>query len=648
VFKRAKPENVAETRKRIYSSQAPQEIKRQGQVLATAHLYLTFDFNLDHEGHLILVIDFANEYRSTVTLQELDLNNLKPKQRLRQTYDGRGCEWVGLATVTIGESLPELGNLSLWDYHQQRGRLASNQGQTFNSQQRGQQWAVQVRYPNQTKTVYHLPQLLQILYDRKDIPPQALGQILRPIDEKVKLAQRALERLNQMQFNCGQPIPFDLQLRHPPRLTYFVQGSKRYNLDFGPKVNATGNAPDNTPTNAPANAPANVSGQRYYDEVWKGWKNRQLLQRPAIITIQVLYPASWATAMTRYQERLQLRFNEFGIALTEVAAPRPYDPKDQVNLKQVCQNLPEPDLVFAFVPTRGDRDFDEIANPYNTFKRTLLRDKIPSQMVTHKTMNQPGNDGRDQNVVLGILAKLGYLPWCLRSMPGTAQAFIGLDLGRKDQKTVGASAFVVNAQGQLIGWSNLSLQQGETFSDDSLRSILLDLFQDFEQVTKTPLRHMVIHRDGTVKSSELATFKSIETMLRPQGLEQLDVVELVKDNLVRGAIPDPQNPERWTNPQRGWGWQHAPDQAIVLTTGAKQAKIHQNASPQPLLVRRRHGTTDLLTLAEQVYWLSEMHIGSSQTVRLPITTYYADRIAEVALKGFLLPQRQQEHRLYFL
>ena len=56
------------------------------------------------------------------------------------------------------------------------------------------------------------------------------------------------------------------------------------------------------------------------------------------------------------------------------------------------------------------------------------------------------------------------------------------------------------------------------------------------------------------------------------------------------------------------------------------------------------GDTDLLTLAEQVYWLSEMQVGSTQTIRLPITTYYADRAAEFAQEGLLPRGIQRDKR----
>lgn len=55
-----------------------------------------------------------------------------------------------------------------------------------------------------------------------------------------------------------------------------------------------------------------------------------------------------------------------------------------------------------------------------------------------------------------------------------------------------------------------------------------------------------------------------------------------------------------------------------------------------------------MTIAEQVYWLSEMQVGSSQVVRLPMTTYFPDRIAEVTLKGLLPREVNHASRPWFL
>lgn len=84
-----------------------------------------------------------------------------------------------------------------------------------------------------------------------------------------------------------------------------------------------------------------------------------------------------------------------------------------------------------------------------------------------------------------------------------------------------------------------------------------------------------------------------------------------------------------------------------MTTGKTEIKGGTNFVPRPIIVRRRRGDTSPGFLAAQVYWLSEMHIGSTQTIRLPITTYYPDSAAEFALEGLLPIGLQRGCRLPF-
>lgn len=625
IFRGINPRRVQAARKRIYSSEPAQIV----QDLAEVKRYLSFDFSRDSEEYLILSLNFSNDYQSLLTIDQLGYADFPLERRLIHAYDGKSCEWAGIASVTIGEPLAILGNISLIEYHQNRQNLRPEAARSLDAQQ----LAVLVAYPPKRQPVPHIPQLLKIIYDRDSLPSRALNNIILPIHERQDRAKKVVQVLNQKGFDCGDRLPFDLELWQPPRITNFTAGAKAKNLDFG-------------------SDPQQPDRPLLYAEAWQAWGKRHLLNKPAEIQTQVLYPSTWEAPMKIYMQRLRERFAEFGIRLRPAGPSRAYDPKNPLSLRQVCQDLPtESDLVFAFVPNGQDRDYDRQANPYNTFKELLNQAGYCSQMVTRSTMQNPGNEGRDQNVVFGILAKLGYTPWRLRSMPGTAQAFVGLDLGRKHDQTIGAAAFVVDRQGQAIGWSSTALQRGETFSEASLRSALLDLFSEFHRQTGAPLRHAVVHRDGTVKTSELQALEALAIELRPHGLEALDVVEIVKDTIVRAAVRtfDPTTQaDRWTNPPRGWGWEHGPNEAIVLTTGANQVKLNPNATPRPLLIRRRRGSTDLMTLAEQVYWLSEMHIGSTQVVRLPITTYYADQIAEVALKGLLPIDVRCERRLYFI
>ena len=638
LFQMAPSSLVDEVRQRIYSIKTIDQIGNEVEV----RRYLKFDFVCDEQGQgderLILCLDYANEYRSLQTLNQLDPQRqpLKLKQRLTQIYNGKACEWVGWASVSIGEPLQKLGGMSLLDYHHRRGHLSDDERSAINPGDR----AVLVRYTSQSDPVHHLPHLLKHLYERRDLRARDFDRYIVPIHQKIQLATQSVTWLNRQGFCVGDRLEFDTTLRQPAKLVAFNTGQRHRNLDFG-IIPGRHNQRDQ---------------RLYVSEVWHGWSKRQLLERPDRIRTQVIYPAAWEGKMRKYMNSLRTIFREFGIALDRAGDFRAYDPLDRASLLATCDTLPDCDLVFAFVPTRNEPDFDIEINPYNTLKQILFDRQIPSQMVTYSTLTKSEHskkfDNFAQNVVLGIVAKLGYIPWQIHDMPGTAEAFIGLDIGRVGDRGTVAAGCIVNAQGKLVSWASRCLGGGETIGAVELRSILEDLIVAFHRSTAAtfsgtppPLRHLVIHRDGTFKNQELETIRTIEQELRADGLDRLDLVEIVKDTVIRAAT---WNGQQYINPDRGFGWQHTANEAIVLTTGHAQSKVATNAAPQPLLIRRRSGDTDLMTIAEQVYWLSEMQVGSSQVVRLPMTTHFPDRIAEVTLKGLLPREVNHASRPWFL
>lgn len=583
LFQTAPSSLVDEARQRIYSLKTIHKIGNEAEV----RRYLKFDFVCDDQeqggDRLILCLDYANEYRSLQTLNQLDPQRqpLKPKQRLTQIYNGKACEWVGWASVSVGEPLQKLGGLSLLDYHHRRGHLSDDERSAINPGDR----AVLVRYISQSDPVHHLPHLLKRLYDRRDLRASDFERYIVPIHQKIQLATQSVTWLNRQGFCVGDRLEFDTTLRQPAKLVAFNTGQRQQNLDFG-IIPGRHNQRDR---------------RLCVSEVWHGWRKRQLLERPDRIRTQVIYPAQWEIERRNYMNGLRNVFREFGITLERAGDFRAYDPLDRASLHATCDNL-DPrncDLVFAFVPRRNEPGFDLEINPYNTLKQLLFDRQIPSQMVTYGTARKAARqnaltDGFAQNVVLSIIAKLGYTPWQIRDMPGTAQAFIGLDIGRVGDRGTVAAGCIVNARGKLISWASRCLgggsPGGETISTADLRSMLEDLIVEFHRSTASetsgtppPLRHLVIHRDGTFKNQELDTIRAIESELRADGLDRLDLVEIVKDNVIRAAT---WNGQRYINPNRGFGWQHTANEAIILTTGHGQIKVTTNAAPQPLLIRQ--------------------------------------------------------------
>ncbi|MEQ8226190.1 MAG: Piwi domain-containing protein, partial [Candidatus Eremiobacterota bacterium] len=68
-------------------------------------------------------------------------------------------------------------------------------------------------------------------------------------------------------------------------------------------------------------------------------------------------------------------------------------------------------------------------------------------------------------------------------------------------------------------------------------------------------------------------------------------------------------------------------------------------SPNPLKIEKVYGNSSLDELVKQIYYLSEIHIGSIKSTRLPVTTGYADRISKSVR---FIPEGKLDNRLFFL
>ncbi|MGK7900971.1 MAG: Piwi domain-containing protein [Hormoscilla sp.] len=577
--------------------------------------YLKFDFIRDENQHLVLVLDFANEYHSQLTIDEL--KTLKPGDRLIHSYDDKVCEFVRIdEEKTISTPLSALGNKSIIDYHRQKGNLDDA---LLNSLDPSTP-AVTVKYKNSGKKDFeasHMPQLLRKIYDREDVENSFFNKQLLPIGEKVEKALKSIKFLNDKNrfLLNGTPVKFSESLREPRNWQNFKQ---KNNLDFG---------------------------KRIFPYPAAGMKAHKLLEKPEEIRAYILYPQSWESDARRYTVELKAEMKKFGINLKRV--DQPYDPLDREQVMQICQDIKEAcNFVIAYVPQPGEEYFTREVNPYELIKQEFLKRQLPSQMITKSTLKRGYNEYIGRNVILGINAKLGHLSWRLQDMPGKAQAFIGLDFGRKNLDTVPA-AFLIDRTGRTIGWSTAKFPvYREAFDRIQFLDWLRNFVRLYYEHFKCKLQHLVIHRDGDVRDAEMEAISDLQKHVA--GIEQVDVVEVIKSGTCRAVEYNPENPNKSSNPEDGYAWEYARNEAVILTTGSRETKVSPKSAPRPLRIRKRMGDTDLLTLAEQVYWLSLMQVGTTQTVRLPITTYYADRAASRALKDLLPPGMQRDRRLWFL
>lgn len=588
-----------------------------------AQRYLKWDVRIDKENYVFLSLDYSSEYRDHLNVHERGAETIPLNQPLVHTYDSKACRFTGISDFTVSEPLQSLGNISLIEYHQRKGVVPAKALTAIPRNTR----AIWTNYGSKGKDVIypHIPQLLKKAFSRDDVDARRFNEQVWSIDQRFKEAIQVVTNLNKVGGLrvLEQTIPFEPQFHCPEPQINFVELAKKQNyernLDFGNGF--TGSFP----------------GQ--------GLKQKKLLTKPTRISAVVFHPEEEDVENWCQSFRQHLKSFEIDLDLLEY---RSYPLDNILEIQRKCRNLHEIDLVLMCVPDKGGYRNNPVADPYPILKRQFVQTMTPSQSIELSTIHTPLKSSTGDNLLLGVLGKLGFSPWQLGHMPGNAQAFIGLDVGRKDGRAVGAAAFVVNQLGKVIGWSAADFQaHRETFDSNSLRRIVFDLVNIFEQQENKSLTHLVIHRDGFLQDDEFNLLTELLPDLAAAGVQEVDIVEILKSGYDRaGQYNDGSG--IWENPQRGWAWPLSDSEVALMTTGCKEIKGGTNFVPRPITIRRRMGNTSPGTLAAQVYWLSEMHIGSTQTVRLPITTHYAHATAEYALEGLLPIGVQIVCRLPFL
>lgn len=577
-----------------------------------AQRFLKWDLRIDQHNYVFLSMDYSNEYHSRFTLAQRDLSTINQNQPLVHTYDGKTCRYVELADFTVAAAQSDLGNISLLEYHRRKGEVSVEVLDNIPPETP----AIYVNYGSKgiDKIYPHIPQLLRKAFTRDDVETKVFNAQVWSIDTRFKAAIREIEQIN----NFGglslltQKITFNITPYCPsPELQRNFAEQRERNLDFG--------------------------RGKLFGYPTQGLRTKELLEKPNQIKAVVFFPETNNFSSQDFQKfckhfisflqnfQMELKIEEY----------RSYPLENTLEIQRKCRDLNLSELALMFVPDREKFINSPKLDPYPIFKREFIKLMLPSQAIEASTFRSGFNRNTGDNLLLGILGKLGYCPWQLHHMPGQPQAFLGLDIGRKDGVAVGVAAFIVSPQGRIMGWFPATFQaHRETFDLSTLRRILFELINLYEEINQTQLYHLVIHRDGYSQGDELEFIDEVTPELNQAGIQKLDVVEILKSGYTRAGQWN-ETTQQWENPRRGWGWARLDNEVALMTTGRTEIKGGTNFVPRPITVRRRRGDTRPGILAAQAYWLSEMHIGSTQTIRLPITTYYADAAAEYALEGLL-------------
>ena len=314
-----------------------------------------------------------------------------------------------------------------------------------------------------------------------------------------------------------------------------------------------------------------------------------------------------------------------------------YEIGESINYKKLVRSLSEEikfDVAIVLVPTEEDE-----SNPYSTFKTAWAEKNIPSQMINIKTAEMfekraPNTKRFMQNIALGIFAKTGGIPWIVDNVPGNVDCFVGIDVATLDKGIhYPTCATVFDKNGRPISfYKPKKAQKGEKINSDILQEIFDEVILGYEEVTGVTLKNLIIHRDG-FSNEDAEWYKNYFTK-KEINYSVIEVKKFVSSKLLydnNGNITNPSCGDALLNDS----------EAFIVTTDIKDGR----ASPRPLHIKKQVGDLPMKVIVQQILALSCMHFGATKKSRLPVTTYYADKICK---NIDYVPEGKFGNRLFFL
>lgn len=310
---------------------------------------------------------------------------------------------------------------------------------------------------------------------------------------------------------------------------------------------------------------------------------------------------------------------------------------DITSYKKLVRNIPDDkafDVAIVLVPTNEDE-----SNPYSTFKTAWAEKNIPSQMISIKTAELFANKDKNavwlmQNIALGVFAKAGGIPWIVDDVPGDIDCFVGIDVATIEKGIhYPTCATVFDKNGRPVNfYKPKKAQRGEKINQDILQEIFDEVILGYEEATGTKIKNLVIHRDGF--SNEDAMWYQKYFSDKNISYSVIEVKKFVSCKMLSEENGIAQNPK--------FGDAIISDsEAYIITTDINDGR----ASPRPLHIKKQIGDLGMDIILKQILALSCMHFGATKKSRLPVTTYYADKICK---NIDYVPEGKFGNRLFFL
>lgn len=296
------------------------------------------------------------------------------------------------------------------------------------------------------------------------------------------------------------------------------------------------------------------------------------------------------------------------------------------------------DIFLVFLPESDrDADYTEEGSFYQQIYSYLLNRRMASQFIYDDTLQKVKYQYILNQTILGILAKLGNLPFILAEPLEIADCFIGLDIARKPKADLPgtlnacASIRIYGKQGDFIRYR----LEGDLIEGEEIPQRFLEKILPTELIEG---KTVLIYRDGRFVNREVENLLARAKAINAKFI----LVECRKTQ-----IPRLYNLEssKLTAPTQGLALKLSSYEAILITT-----KVSENmglARPLRLNIRSEGHPATIESIIDTTLKLTLLHHGALKSPRLPMPLYGSDRMAELRLKG-IYPSVLEGDRQFWL
>ncbi|MBY8988932.1 MAG: hypothetical protein KGD61_10800 [Candidatus Lokiarchaeota archaeon] len=296
---------------------------------------------------------------------------------------------------------------------------------------------------------------------------------------------------------------------------------------------------------------------------------------------------------------------------------------DRLSIEEKLKTISrdDSDIIVVILPEKSNKD-----KIYELFKSSLFTlGFIESQFIFESTIVSKLKYAQ-ANVVLGIIAKTGNIPYVLADYLEFADFLVGIDISREKKTGLkGTQNFLAMARfyGKDGTFVNYEIHEDKIEGETVPKIILEKIFAKTEFQNKI----IMIHRDGFFRGPEIQDLKEIGKNYNIQ----FQFVEVIKGNvprLFRGSN------NKYVNPERNQIFYLSKREVVIVNN-----KVTGNKTANPLRVRILGENVKLNDAIVSVMALRMMHFGTTKTPKLPVTISFSDRISGFARRGIKPPNK---------